>query len=125
MIGRTNALVRALVSSVNGMTGTVVLNANIAYDESETYQAGTIGAALNDRITDEMIDELFQEDPPEMSTNQLSSGMRSMPTLEVPEEDAEETEEVTEEITSETVEETTEPTVEAVNESTEQEDNSR
>ena len=56
MIGRTNALVRALVSSVNGMTGTVVLNANIAYDESETYQAGTIGAALNDRITDEMID---------------------------------------------------------------------
>ena len=46
MVGRTNALIGALVSSVNGMTGAVILNANIAYDPSIDYEDNTIGDAL-------------------------------------------------------------------------------
>ena len=46
MVGRTNALIGALVSSVNGMTGAVILNANIAYDPSVDYEENTIGDAL-------------------------------------------------------------------------------
>ena len=42
MVGRTNALIGALVSSVNGMTGAVILNANIAYDPSIEYDENTI-----------------------------------------------------------------------------------
>lgn len=63
MIGRTNALVRALVSSVNGMSGVVELNANIVYDPTEEYEEGTIGEALQDFITETAIDTLFPEDP--------------------------------------------------------------
>ncbi len=59
MLGRTNAQVRPLVSSVNGMTGIVVLNANIAYDDEETYEQGTIGAKLQDTITNAQIDAMF------------------------------------------------------------------
>lgn len=62
MVGRTNALVRALVSSVNGMTGVVTLNANIAFNTEETYQSGTIGAELQNVITNEKIDALFPEE---------------------------------------------------------------
>lgn len=61
MIGRTNALVRALVSSVNGMSGVVILNANIIYDPSETYDPDTIGAELKNFITNESIDSLYGE----------------------------------------------------------------
>ena len=46
MVGRTNALIGALVSSVNGMTGAVILNANIAYDPSIEYDENTIGDTL-------------------------------------------------------------------------------
>ena len=59
MLGRTNAQVRPLVSSVNGMTGIVVLNANIAYDDEETYEQDTIGAKLQDTITNAQIDAMF------------------------------------------------------------------
>lgn len=63
MLGRTNALVRPLVSSVNGMTGTVILNANIQFNTSETYEENTIGEYLKDVITDviteEQIENLF------------------------------------------------------------------
>lgn len=46
MVGRTNALIGALVSSVNGMTGAVILNANIAYDPTIEYDENTIGDTL-------------------------------------------------------------------------------
>ena len=59
MLGRTNAQVRPLVSSVNGMSGVVVLNANIAYSDETTYDANTIGAKLQDTITNQQIDSLF------------------------------------------------------------------
>lgn len=65
MIGRTNALVRALVSSVNGMTGVVVLDANIAYDPEEDYEDGTIGKELQNFITTNQIDSLYAEVNPE------------------------------------------------------------
>ena len=82
MIGRTNALVRALVSSVNGMTGVVTLNANIAFDTEETYESGTLGAALNGElaIPTEDIDSLYGETAEE----------DSQPQEETPEEETEE-----------------------------------
>lgn len=82
MIGRTNALVRALVSSVNGMTGVVTLNANIAFDTEETYESGTLGAALNGElaIPTADIDSLYGETAEE----------DSQPQEETPEEETEE-----------------------------------
>ena len=72
MVGRTNALVRALVSSVNGMTGVVTLNANIAFDTEETYESGTLGAALNGElaIPTADIDSLYGETAEEESQPQ-------------------------------------------------------
>lgn len=61
MIGRTNALVRALVSSVNGMSGVVVLNANIEFDAEEEYEYGTLGKALQSGIADSEISNLYGE----------------------------------------------------------------
>lgn len=82
MVGRTNALVRALVSSVNGMTGVVTLNANIAFDTEETYESGTLGAALNGElaIPTADIDSLYGETAEE----------ESQPQEETPEEETEE-----------------------------------
>lgn len=82
MVGRTNALVRALVSSVNGMTGVVTLNANIAFDTEETYESGTLGAALNGElaIPTADIDSLYGETAEE----------ESQPQEETPEEESEE-----------------------------------
>lgn len=82
MIGRTNALVRALVSSVNGMSGVVTLNANIAFDTEETYESGTLGAALNGElaIPTADIDSLYGETAEE----------DSQPQEETPEEETEE-----------------------------------
>ena len=61
MIGRTNALVRALVSSVNGMTGVVVLDSNIAFDPEEEYENGTLGKALQTSISDDYIENMYGE----------------------------------------------------------------
>ena len=82
MVGRTNALVRALVSSVNEMTGVVTLNANIAFDTEETYESGTLGAALNGElaIPTADIDSLYGETAEE----------ESEPQEETPEEEHEE-----------------------------------
>lgn len=47
MIGRTNALLRPLVSSVNGLTGIVEINAgNVPYDRTEEYNRGTVGHGI-------------------------------------------------------------------------------
>lgn len=99
MVGRTNALVRALVSSVNGMSGVVVLNANIAYDDETTYESGTIGAELQNHITSETIDSLYGEiipppDPePEPEPEPEESSDEETPAEEPVEETVEETEE--------------------------------
>lgn len=50
MVGRTNALIGSMVSSVNGMTGAVILNANIIYDPQAEYDDGTIGAVLQEGV---------------------------------------------------------------------------
>jgi len=63
MVGRTNAMLQPLVSSVNGMTGTVVITPNdISFDPSGTYNAGTVGKYLKDAstiITHADIDSLY------------------------------------------------------------------
>ncbi len=121
MIGRTNALVRALVSSVNGMSGVVVLNANIAYDPAETYEDNTIGKELQDMaqdtITDEQIDAMYGEiiqPGPELGNESMSLMSFAMPqtlddSSEEP-EDAGEEEETAEEPAETIPEETTEET---------------
>lgn len=136
MIGRTNALVRALVSSVNGMSGVVVLNANIAYDPTEPYEANTIGKELQDMaqdtITDEQIDAMYGEIiPPGPELGNESVGLMSfvMPqTLdnsseEEPEATGDE-EETAEEPTEETAEEPEETVPEEATEETNEEEES-
>ena len=62
MVGRTNALVHSMVSSVNGQTGVVVLTSNdINFDPTEAYAAGTVGAKLATvtPITTAQIDTLY------------------------------------------------------------------
>ena len=141
MIGRTNALVRALVSSVNGMTGVVVLDANIAYDPEETYQSNTIGAELQamaaDSITTEQIDDMYgeyippdavlgSESPSLMSLNMPRTlNLSSIDEPEITGDEEETNEETTEESTDETTEEPVEEIPEEVIEETnEQEDSS-
>lgn len=130
MIGRTNALVRALVSSVNGMTGVVVLNANIAYDPEEEYESGTIGEELqniaNDKITDEEIDEMYGEiipPTPELESESIRIMSFSIPhDIETTSEDApERTEENAEDVLEETETEETFPE-DLTEENNEQED---
>ena len=138
MIGRTNALVRALVSSVNGMTGIVTLNSNIAYDPSETYESGTIGAELQnlatDAITTEQINALYVyiEPTPELLSVEPTRGLRSIPVddMEENEEPSEETqdepvEEIVEETTTEPEEEPVEETTEEPAENNEQEEDTK
>lgn len=140
MIGRTNALVRALVSSVNGMTGIVTLNSNIAYDPSETYDEGTIGSELQNlatsAITEEQIDALYVyiEPTPELTMSvEPNRGMRSIPLGEIEEPEEEIPEETKEEPVEETVEtpvevpteENTEETTEEPAETNEQEDEAK
>lgn len=136
MIGRTNALVRALVSSVNGMSGVVVLNANIAYDPAETYEANTIGKELQDMaqdtITDEQIDAMYGEiipPGPELGNESMNLMSFAMPqTLddsseEEPEATGDE-EETAEEPTEETAEEPAETVPEEATEETNEEEES-
>lgn len=59
MVGRTNAILHSLVSSVNGMTGAVTLDANINFNSSETYENNTVGKALQAPITSEAIDAFY------------------------------------------------------------------
>lgn len=64
MVGRTNALVHSMVSSVNGMTGIVVVTPNeINFDPTETYSSGTVGAKLATitPITTAQIDTLYPD----------------------------------------------------------------
>lgn len=135
MIGRTNALVRALVSSVNGMSGVVVLNANIAYDPTETYEANTIGKELQDMaqdiITDEQIDAMYGQiipPGPELGNESMSLMSFAMPqtlddSSEEP-EDAGEEEETAEEPTEETDEESAETIPEETTEENNEEEES-
>ena len=67
MVGRTNALVHPLVSSVNGMSGVVVLTpGDISYDGTAAYSAGSLGEAVHDAsqvITTAQIDSLYTDSP--------------------------------------------------------------
>ena len=77
MVGRTNALLHSMVSSVNGKTGIVVLDPNdIAFDPNETYSDGTVGAKLQP-ITTAQIDSLYG----------VTGGSRSVVVTEEPTED--------------------------------------
>ena len=52
MVGRTNALLHSMVSSVNGKAGVVVLDVgDLGYIEGEEYPLGSAGKALNDLST--------------------------------------------------------------------------
>ena len=63
MVGRTNALLQPLVSSVNGISGVVVLTpGDIGYDSSAAYPAGSLGEAVveaNTAITTAQIDSMY------------------------------------------------------------------
>ena len=118
MIGRTNALVRALVSSVNGMSGVVVLNANIAYDPAETYEDNTIGKELQDMVQDTITDEQIDAMYGEIIQQTLDDSSEEEP------EAAGDEEETAEEPTEETAEEPEETVPEEATEGTNEEEES-
>ena len=104
MVGRTNALVHPLVSSVNGMSGVVVLTpGDIGYDGTAAYGSGTLGEAVqaaNDVITSEMIQSMYTvpqavqmlNTPPRMSVLE-QNGVLNNGEEEQPEEQEETVEE--------------------------------